>query len=112
MVLTSNPSQPLTPAGKGVNSSSNVTRQLVTIPPSNNPYARPSPEKCFKCNQSGHRSYQCPRRQMVNLIEAETGEGEGEEDGEEGVVRDDQPDCEEELADADKGLSLSRSLVI
>jgi len=43
---------------------------------------------------------------MVNLIEAETGEGEGEEDGEEGVVRDDQPDCEEELADADKGLSL------
>jgi len=79
MVPTTTPNQPITSAGKGVNRSINVTRQTVTIPPSNNLYTRPGPKKCFKCNQQGHRSHQCPRRQMVNLIEAETSEAEESE---------------------------------
>jgi hypothetical protein len=62
--------QPVTSIGKGANSSSNIPRQ-----PANNPYARPNSNKCFKCNQPGHRSHQCPRRQMVNLIELEPEEG-------------------------------------
>ncbi|KAF8413550.1 hypothetical protein HHK36_001541 [Tetracentron sinense] len=94
---------------KGVSSSTNITRQLVTIPPSNNPYVRPGPDKCFKCNQPGNRSHQCPRRQMVNLIETETG---GEKDGENEVIEDEQPDYEGIPADADEGIFLSRTLVI
>ena len=35
------------------------------------PYARPIPEKCFKCNQLGHRSSDCPLRKAVNLINRE-----------------------------------------
>jgi len=57
LVPTVTPSQPVTSTGKGASSSSNIPRQ-----PSNNPYARPGPDKCFKCNQPGHRSHQCSRR--------------------------------------------------
>ncbi|XP_056176570.1 uncharacterized protein LOC130140664 [Syzygium oleosum] len=36
-----------------------------------NPYAKPYPGKCFKCNEPGHRSSDCPRRKMANLVEPE-----------------------------------------
>ena len=69
----------------------------MNIPLSNNPYARPGPDKCFKCNQLGQRSHQCSQRQMLNLIELKL---EGAMKGE-----DDTPDYEEEeLADADEGI--------
>ncbi|XP_059429202.1 uncharacterized protein LOC132163019 [Corylus avellana] len=101
LVPTVTPSQPVTSTGKGASSSSSTSRQ-----PANNPYARPNLDKCFKCNQPGHRSHQCPRRQMVNLIEPEP-EG-GSENGDI-----DTPEYEEEeLADADEGIPLFRSLVI
>jgi hypothetical protein len=64
------PSQLVTSTGKGASSSAYILRQ-----PANNPYTRPDLDKCFKCNQPGHRSHQCPRRQMVNLIEPEPEEG-------------------------------------
>ncbi|XP_059428546.1 uncharacterized protein LOC132162315 [Corylus avellana] len=101
LVPTLTPSQPVTSTGKGARSSSSTPRQ-----PANNPYARPSLDKCFQCNQPGHRSHQCPRRQMVNLIEPELEEGfkNGDIDTPE--------DEEKELADADEGIPLSRSLVI
>ena len=32
-----------------------------------NPYARPITNKCYKCNQPGHRLNECPQRKMVNM---------------------------------------------
>ena len=34
-----------------------------------NPYARPTPGKCFKCNQPGHRSSYYPFRRAIHLAE-------------------------------------------
>ena len=39
-----------------------------------NPYPRPAPIKCFKCNQMGHRSSDCPLRKVVHLAEREDGD--------------------------------------
>ncbi|XP_031286963.1 uncharacterized protein LOC116145647 [Pistacia vera] len=41
-----------------------------------NPYAKPIPGKCFKCNQPGHRSSDCPLRKVIHVVER------GEEDDE------------------------------
>ncbi|PKU77966.1 uncharacterized protein LOC114579829 [Dendrobium catenatum] len=38
-----------------------------------NPYARPSPLKCFRCFQPGHKSNECPQRKQVQLAEFEEG---------------------------------------
>ncbi|XP_048134036.1 uncharacterized protein LOC115730707 [Rhodamnia argentea] len=43
-----------------------------------NPYAKPQPIGCYKCNELGHRSSDCPRRRMANIVEHE--EEEYEED--------------------------------
>ena len=39
-----------------------------------NPYARPTPIKCFKCNQMGHCSSDCPCRKVVHLANREDGD--------------------------------------
>ena len=41
---------------------------------SSNPYAKPFPNKYFKCNQPGHRSSDCPLRK--GMVEREEEEGE------------------------------------
>ena len=66
-------------------------------PKTTNPYARPTPVKCFKCNLPGHRSSDCPLRKAVHLVERKEeevicgpdGDGDGgeEEDYEEGDER-------------------------
>ena len=38
-------------------------------PKAANPYARTTPAKCFKCNQPGHRSSDCPLKRAVHLAE-------------------------------------------
>jgi hypothetical protein len=78
-VVSSGTTQPSVPGGKTTGGSSSGQRQLVTIPTPNDLYTRPGPKKCFRCNQPGHRSNQCPKRQMINLIEA-GGEAEDGED--------------------------------
>lgn len=42
-----------------------------------NPYAKPYPLKCFKCNQFGHKSLECPQRMVLHIQET-TGESEKE----------------------------------
>lgn len=34
-----------------------------------NPYAKSTMGKCFKCNQPGHKSNKCPLRKTVNIVE-------------------------------------------
>ena len=42
-----------------------------------NPYARSAPIKCFKCNQTGHRSSDCLLRKAIHLAERDE-EGDDE----------------------------------
>lgn len=43
----------------------------------NNPYANPYLLKCFKCNQVGHKSNECPQRGILH-IQQTTGDSEKE----------------------------------
>jgi hypothetical protein len=101
MAMTETISQPTTPKWKTTSGSTSGAKKPVNIPPSNNPYARPGSDKCFRCNQPGHRSNQCPKRQMVNLVETKVGREEEE------VSK-----YEEIKASADEGILLSQSLMI
>ncbi|XP_039120519.1 uncharacterized protein LOC120256922 [Dioscorea cayenensis subsp. rotundata] len=38
-----------------------------------NPYARERGNKCYRCNQPGHLSNNCPKRGQVNMVEHEDG---------------------------------------
>ncbi|XP_040994264.1 uncharacterized protein LOC121240799 [Juglans microcarpa x Juglans regia] len=53
---------------------------------SQNPYNKPIAGKCFRCNQPGHRSNECPARKSVNLVDGDDptkeSDDESEEDGE------------------------------
>lgn len=63
------------------------------------PYAHPNLGKCFRCNQPGHHSNNCPNRRSVNFAEEGGGEGEQvfEEDIYEGAEIEDR-DVGEEMA--------------
>ena len=45
--------------------------EVKEAPKPANPYARPTPIKCFKCNQMGYRSNDCPLKKAVHLAERE-----------------------------------------
>ncbi|PON83156.1 Zinc finger, CCHC-type [Trema orientale] len=40
------------------------------------PYARPNLGKCFRCNQPGHLSNNCPNRRSIKLVDEDGGEDE------------------------------------
>lgn len=62
-----------------------------------NPYTRPSPIKCHRCNHPGHKSNECPRRKALLL--------EGEEHADSGATEDkeDWENAEAELVEGDSG---------
>lgn len=45
------------------------TKQVQNTTGTNNPYARPTIGKCFKCGEPGHRSNECRARKSVNLVD-------------------------------------------
>ena len=68
----------------GVNQSTMAVAGSAAQPIANaNPYARPTGNKHYKCREQGHRSSTCPKRAVVNLVVAEEGEVDGEQEGEE-----------------------------
>ncbi|KAL5566080.1 hypothetical protein UlMin_029244 [Ulmus minor] len=56
-------------------------------PKPNNPYARPMVGKCFRCNQPGHRSNECPTRPQTHLVDVQDEEEEFKEEFEEASER-------------------------
>ena len=77
-------SQPVARENSGVNQSKVVVAGSAAQPIANtNPYARPTGNKCYKCEELGHRSSTCPKQAVVNLVMAKEGEVEGEQKSEE-----------------------------
>ncbi|XP_020679500.1 uncharacterized protein LOC110097468 [Dendrobium catenatum] len=94
-------SKVVTPATKlpeGPSAPTNAATEVKGVararaPGRENPYAKPTAIKCFRCLQPGHKSNECPMRHQVQLVE-------GEEDAEQSGLQDDYEDeVEEVLAD-------------
>ena len=84
-------SQPVARENSGVNQSTVAIAGSTAQPIANaNPYARPIGNKCYRCEELGHRSSTCPKRTTVNLVVAEKGKVDDEQEGEE-VYNDAEP---------------------
>ena len=107
-------SQPMVRENSGVNQSTVAIADFAAQSIANaNPYARPSGNKCYRCRELGHRSSTCPKLAVVNLVLAEEGEVEGEQDDEE-VYNDADPYAynPNEVQEDKEGMPLGKSLVI
>ena len=107
-------SQHVARENSGINQSIVAVAGFAAQPIANaNPYARPTGNKRYRCEEPGHRSSTCPKRATVNLVVAEEGEVNGEQEGE--AVYNDvdlyayDPD---EVQEDEEGVPLGRSLVI
>ena len=77
-------SQPVARENSGVNQSTVAVAGFATQSIANaNPYARSTENNCYRCGEPGHRSSTCPKRAAVNLVVAEEGEVDDEQEGEE-----------------------------
>ena len=107
-------SQLVVKENSGVNQSTVVVVSSTAQPIANaNPYARPTGNKCYRCGEPRHRSSTCLKRAVVNLVVAEEGEVDGEQEGEE-VYNDVDPYAYDpnEVQEDEEGVPLGRSLVI
>ena len=86
------------------------TTQLIA---NANPYVRLTGNKRYRCGEPGHRSSTCRKRAVVNLVVAEEGEVDDEQEGEE-VYNDADPYAYDpnEVQEDEEGVPLGRSLVI
>lgn len=64
------------PGNKGASSSNSTQQNKAPAQRQNNPYAKPSIDKCFRCQGHGHKSNVCPSRRTVAIIEEEDEENE------------------------------------
>ncbi|KAG7586297.1 Integrase catalytic core [Arabidopsis thaliana x Arabidopsis arenosa] len=58
-------------AGSSNNGSNNVQQSKTPIQRQGNIYARPSIDKCYRCQGQGHKSNVCPSRRTLALLEEE-----------------------------------------
>lgn len=104
-----NSTPPVSNFQRGSSSSKPHMATAGPVPPEapRNPYSRPASDKCYRCGQPGHRSNQCPKRGVVNLIEPEEGsDREVEREGDEAEY------TYEEVTGGDEGELLSHTLVV
>ena len=107
-------SQPVARENNGVNQSTvAVVGSVAQLIANANPYARPTGNKCYRCREPGHRSSTCLKRVAVNLVVAEEGEVDGEQEGED-VYNDIDSYAYDpnEVQEDEEGVPLGRSLVI
>ena len=107
-------SQPVAKENSGVNQSTVAIEGSVAQPIANaNPYARPTGNKCYRCGEPGHRSSTCPKRAAMNLVVAEEGEVDGEQEGEKVYNNVDLYAYDpNKVQEDEEGVPLGRSLVI
>ena len=102
-------SQPVARENNGVNQSIVVVAGSTAQPIANaNPYARLTGNKCYRCEELGHRS----NTAVVNLAVAEEGEVNDEQEGEEAYNADLYAYDPNEVDEDEEGVPLGRSLVI
>ncbi|KAL1194916.1 hypothetical protein V5N11_020040 [Cardamine amara subsp. amara] len=66
-------------AGSSNNGSNNTQQSKAPIQKQGNSYARPSIDKCFRCQGQGHKSNVCPTRKTLALLEGNEDHEEEEE---------------------------------
>lgn len=65
---------------KRASSSNNTQQGKAPIPKLNNPYSRPSIDKCFCCEGKSNKSNVCPSRRIVAFIEEKEDELDEDDD--------------------------------
>ncbi|XP_020703199.2 uncharacterized protein LOC110114610 [Dendrobium catenatum] len=89
--IPSKAAAPAIPSGSHAHSSPDLKAlPKPRYPGKDNPYAKPTNLKCFRCFQPGHKSNECPMRPQLQIVE-------GEDDHPQGTAYEDEEECIEEV---------------